>query len=296
MRNLLTTIFCILFSLAASAQELNATVTVNSSELPQGDLPVFRTLERSLNDFVNKNKWTNRVFKENERINAQMIITLSNYESNRFDGNIVIQSSRPVFNTSYETPVFNYKDGQFSFQYIEFEPLVYNENNYSSNLVGVIAYYVYVILGMDANTFSLEGGSEYFEEAQKVVTQAQGTNFRGWSNTGKDRNRFELIDDLLSNTYREYHVAMYNYHRKGLDILGDNNSTGKQVIQGTMNLFATMQKRRPNAFLTQIFFETKSDEIASIFSDGPKVDVVKLKEILNKVAPYFSSTWNNIKY
>jgi len=296
MRNFLTTIFCILFSIATNAQELNATVTVNSSELPQGDLPVFKTLERSLNDFVNKNRWTNRVYKESERVNAQMIITLSKYESNRFEGNIVIQSSRPVFNTSYETPVFNYKDGQFSFQYIEFEPLVYNENNYSSNLVGVVAYYVYVILGMDADTFSLEGGSEYFEEAQKVVTQAQGTNFIGWSNTGKDRNRFELVDDLLSNTYREYHVAMYNYHRKGLDILGDNNSTGKQVIQGTMNLFATMQKRRPNAFLTQIFFETKSAEIASIFSDGPKVDVVKLKETLNKVAPYFSSTWNDIKY
>ena len=151
------------------------------------------------------------------------------------------------------------------------------------------------MLGLDADTFTLEGGTEHFKEAQKIVTQAQGTNYKGWSQTG-DRTRFELIDDLLSNTYREYHVAMYNYHRKGLDILGDNNSTGKQVIAGTMNLFATMQKRRPNAFLTQTFFETKSDEIASIFSDGPKVDIVKLKETLNTIAPYFSSTWNDIKY
>jgi len=277
------------------AQELNCTVTVNSDQVSQGDLPVFKTLERSLNDFVNKNKWTNRTFKENERLNAQMFITVTNYESNRFEGNIQIQSTRPVFNTSYETPIFNYKDGQFSFQYIEFEPLVYNPNVFESNLVAVVSFYIYVMLGMDADTFSLEGGSEYFREAQKIVTQAQGSNYRGWSQTG-DRTRFEMIDDLLSNTYREYHVAMYNYHRKGLDILGDNNSTGKQVIQGTMNLFATMQKRRPNAFLTQIFFETKSDEIASIFSDGPKVDIVKLKETLNRVAPYFSGTWNNIKY
>ncbi|MFS4491478.1 DUF4835 family protein [Maribacter sp. 2308TA10-17] len=296
MRNLLITLLTIFLSLATHAQELNATVTVNSSELPQGDLPVFRTLERSLNDFVNKNKWTNRVYKENERVNAQMIITLSKYESNRFEGNIVIQSSRPVFNTSYETPVFNYKDGQFSFQYIEFEPLVYNENNYGSNLVGVIAYYVYVVLGLDADTFSLEGGTEYFKEAQKVVTQAQGTNFAGWSNTGKERTRFELVDDLLSNTYREYHIAMYNYHRKGLDILGDNNSTGKQVIAGTMKLFETIQKRRPNAFLIQTFFDAKSEEIKSVFSDGPKVDIVKLKETLTKVAPLFAGTWNDIKY
>ena len=160
MRKLITLLVCILFTFTGLAQELNCTVTVNSSEIPQGDLPVFKTLERSLNDFVNKNKWTNRVYKENERVNAQMIITLSKYESNRFEGNIVIQSSRPVFNTSYETPVFNYKDGQFSFQYIEFEPLVYNENTYDSNLVGVIAYYVYTILGLDADTFTLEGGTE----------------------------------------------------------------------------------------------------------------------------------------
>lgn len=295
MRNLFTTLICVLFSLTIYAQELNCTVTINSDQLPQGDLPVFKTLERSLNDFVNKNKWTNRAFKENERMNAQMFITITKYESNRFEGNIQIQSTRPVFNTSYETPVFNYKDGQFSFQYIEFEPLVYNPNVFDSNLVGVVSYYIYVMLGLDADTFSLEGGAEHFKEAQKIVTQAQGTNYKGWSQTG-DRTRFEMVDDLLSNTYREYHVAMYNYHRKGLDILGDNNSTGKQVIAGTMKLFETMQKRRPNAFLTQTFFETKSDEIRNIFSDGPKVDIVKLKTTLNKVAPYFSSTWNDIKY
>lgn len=295
MRNLFTTLFCVIFSLTIYAQELNCKVTVNSDQVSQGDLPVFKTLERSLNDFVNKNKWTNRAFKENERLNAQMFITITKYESNRFEGNIQIQSTRPVFNTSYETPVFNYKDGQFSFQYIEFEPLVYNPNVFGSNLVAVVSYYIYVMLGLDADTFSLEGGTEHFKDAQKIVTQAQGSNFKGWSQTG-DRTRFEMVDDLLSNTYREYHVAMYNYHRKGLDILGDNNSTGKQVIAGTMKLFETMQKRRPNAFLSQIFFETKSDEIQSVFSDGPKVDIVKLKETLNKVAPYFSSTWNDIKY
>jgi len=295
MRNLFITFICILFSLTISAQELNCRVTINSNEIPQGDLPVFKTLERSLNNFVNNNKWTNRDYKENERVNAQIIITLSKYESNRFEGNIVIQSSRPVFNTSYETPVFNYKDNKFSFQYIEFEPLVYNPNVFESNLVGVVAYYVYIMLGLDADTFSLEGGTEHFKTAQNIVTQAQGTSYNGWSQTDA-RTRFELVDDLLSNTYREYHVAMYNYHRKGLDILGDNNSTGKQVIAGTMKLFETMQKRRPNAFLTQTFFETKSDEIQSVFSDGPKVDIVKLKETLNRVAPYFSSTWNDIKY
>jgi hypothetical protein len=226
-----------------------------------------------------------------------MFITVQEYESNRFRTNIQVQSSRPVFNTSYESPVFNYKDDVFNFEYIEFQPLIYNPNVFDSNLVGVISYYVYIILGMDADTFSLEGGTEFYRQAQQIVTLAQGSNFPGWSQTASDnRTRFQLTDNLLSNTFREYRIAMYNYHRKGLDIMGDNNSAGKQVIAGTMRLFETLISRRPNAFLIQTFFDAKSEEIQNLFSDGPKVDVVQLKETLNKVAPFYSSTWNEINY
>lgn len=295
MRKITFIIAFMLMALSAWAQELNCTVTVNSDQVSQTNQQIFRTLERSLNDFVNKNKWSNRIYKENERINAQMFITITEYESNRFTGNIQIQSSRPVFNTSYESPIFNYKDNKFNFEYIEFQPLIFNENVFESNLVSVIAYYAYIILGLDADTFTLEGGTEHFRTAQKIVTQAQGSNSAGWSQT-TDRGRFELVDNLLSNTYREYRIAMYNYHRKGLDILGDNNSTGKQVIAGTMKLFETMTKRRPNAFLVTTFFDAKSDEIQNVFSDGPKVDIVSLKETLNNIAPLYSSTWNDIKY
>ncbi len=282
-------------SLSIKAQELNCTITVNSDQVSQTNQQIFQTLERSLNDFVNKNKWTNRVYKENERVNAQMFITITEYESDRFKGNIQIQSSRPVYNTSYESPIFNYKDNQFNFQYIEFQPLVFNENVFESNLVGVVSYYIYIMLGLDADTFSLEGGTDHFRKAQNIVTQAQGKGFKDWGQSS-DRSRFELVDNLLSNTFREYRVAMYNYHRKGMDIMGDNNSTGKQVVAGTMKLFETMIKRRPNAFLIQTFFDAKSEEIQNIFSDGPKVDIVKLKETLNNIAPLYSSTWNDIKY
>ncbi|SIS65925.1 protein of unknown function [Zobellia uliginosa] len=295
MRNFLFILACSFVMMSVSAQEMNCVVTINADQVSQTNQQVFKTLERSLNDFVNKNKWTNRKYKENERVSAQMFITITKYESNRFEGNIQIQSSRPVFNTSYETPVFNYKDNQLNFEYIEFQPLVFNENVFESNLVGVVSYYIYIILGLDADTFSLEGGTEYFRKAQQITTQAQGSSYAGWDQNS-DRSRFELVDNLLSNTYREYRIAMYNYHRKGLDILGDNNSTGKQVIAGTMKLFETMIKRRPNAFLIQTFFDAKSDEIQNIFSDGPKVDIVQLKETLNRIAPLYSSTWNDIKY
>ena len=296
MRNSFIAIICFVFSFTLGAQELNCTITVNSDQVGQTNQQIFKTLERSLNDFVNKNKWTDQVYKENERVNARMFITITEYQSNRFKANIQLQSSRPVFNTSYESPVFNYKDNQFDFEYIEFQPLVFNENVFESNLVGVISYYVYVILGLDADTFALEGGNEFYRKAQNIVAQAQGGSFAGWGQSTSGRTRFELVDNLLSNTFREYRIAMYNYHRKGLDILADNNSTGKQVISGTMRLFETLIKRRPNAFLIQTFFDAKSEEIQNIFSDGPKVDVVQLKETLNRIAPLYSGTWNEIKY
>ena len=280
-----------------TAQELNCTITVNSDQVSQTNQQIFQTLERSLTDFVNKTKWTNKVFKENERLNCRMFITVTNFDSNRFEANIQLQSSRPVFNTSYESPVFNYKDNQFNFEYIEFQPLVYNPNVFDSNLVAVVAYYVYIMLGLDEDTYSLEGGTENYKKAQQIVTTAQGSGAAGWSQSATDnRTRFVLVDNLLSNTFREYRIAMYNYHRKGLDILGDNNSTGKQVIAGSMRLFESLIQRRPNAFLIQTFFDAKSEEILNIFSDGPKIDVVALKETLNRIAPFYSTTWNEITY
>ncbi|MEQ5792771.1 DUF4835 family protein [Muricauda sp. NFXS6] len=296
MRNILFSVFLLCAAFGSYAQELNCQVTVNSDQVGQTNQQIFRTLERSLNDFVNKSKWTNRVYRENERVNARMFITVTQYESDRFEANIQIQSTRPVFNTTYESPVFNYKDNSFNFQYQEFQPLVYNPNNFDSNLVGVISYYVYVILGLDADTFSLEGGNDFYRRAQNIVTQAQSSSYSGWSQDTGDRSRFELVDNLLSNSFREYRIAMYNYHRKGLDILADNNSTGKQIIAGSLRLFETLISRRPNAFLIQTFFDAKSEEIQNIFSDGPKVDIVKLKETLNKVAPFYSGTWNEINY
>ncbi len=191
MHRLLLAICCTLLSISLYAQELNCTITINSDQVGQTNQQIFKTLERSLNDFVNKSKWTNKVYKERERVNARMFITVSEYESNRFKASIQLQSSRPIYNTSYESPVFNYKDNQFNFEYIEFQPLVYNENVFDSNLVGVVSYYVYIMLGLDADTFALEGGNDFFRKAQNIVTQAQGSSFTGWSQSSSERTRFE---------------------------------------------------------------------------------------------------------
>ncbi|MDP5231034.1 MAG: DUF4835 family protein [Cellulophaga sp.] len=277
-------------------QEINAVITINSDQVSQTNQQIFTTLERSLTDFVNKTKWTNRTYNEVEKLNVRMFITVTEFQNDRFKASIQLQSSRPVYNSSYESPVFNFKDNQYNFEYTEFQPLVFNENVFESNLVSVVAFYNYIMLGIDADTFELEGGTDFYRKAQNIVTQAQGGNSAGWSQDTKERTRFELVDNLMSNAFKEYRAVMYNYHRKGLDILADNNSTGKQVISGSMRLLETLVKRRPNAFLIQTFFDAKSEEIQNVFSDGPKVDVVQLKDILNRIAPLYSKTWNAITY
>lgn len=280
-----------------TAQELNCSVLVNSDQVGQTNQQIFKTLERSLNDYVNKTKWTNKSFKQQERINCSMLLTITEFDgSNQFSGTIQVQSSRPVFSSSYDSPIFNYNDRQFNFTYLEFEPLFFNPNSFESNLVSVITFYVYIILGIDADTFEKNGGTPYFEEARNVVNLAQGSGFLGWQQADGNRTRWELIDNLLSNTFKEYRTAMYNYHRMGLDVMIDNMTLAKQQIIGCMKMFESLVARRPNSFLLQTFFDAKSEEILGIFSDGPKIDVINLKNSLNKVAPFYANTWKEIKY
>lgn len=278
------------------SQEFNATVVVNSEQISQTNQQVFKTLERALNEFVNKTKWTNKVFKIQERINCNMQINVTEYEGDRFQATLQVQSTRPVYATAYDTPVFNYNDKQFSFEYTEFQPLIFNENNFESNLVSVLSYYIYIVLGMDADTFSLEGGTPYYIKAQAIASLAQGSSFAGWKQNDGNRNRFILIDNLLSNTFREYRILMYNYHRKGLDVMASKVVTAKQTIAGSMRLLDPLVKRRPNAFLIQTFFDAKKTEIVNLFSDGPKVDVKRLLEVLMRVAPIYANDWKEIKY
>ena len=278
------------------AQELNCSVIVNSDLIDQTNKQIFNTLERSLNDFVNKNKWTNKNYTTQEQITCSMLITVSSYESDRFTATLQVQAGRPVYNSSYQSPVFNYQDKQFNFEYLEFQPLFYNPNSFNSNLVSVITYYVYIILGIDADTFALNGGTPYYEKARDIVNLAQGSGYLGWQQIDGNRTRWELTDNLLSDTFREYRMVMYNYHRLGMDRMEKNAVLTKTAVIGSMQLFERLVSRRPNALLLQIFFDAKADEIKNIFSGGPKVDVVRLKESLNKVAPFYASSWNEIKY
>ena len=296
MRNLVLSILFLSVVSFSTAQELNCQITIDAQQVNQTNQQIFKTLERSLNDFVNKTQWTAKKYAPAERINCSMVINVSQYNSDEFVATIQVQSSRPIYNSSFESPVFNFNDRQFRFIYQEFQPIVYNPNAFTTNLVAVVAYYVYVILGIDADTFSLRGGSDYYSQAQQIVNLAQTSSFLGWKEADGNRTRWRLLDNMLNNTYKEYRTVMYNYHRVGMDMMADDPSAAKQSISGVMEIFKALNNRRPNSFLMQTFFDAKAEEIQSIFSGGPKVNVTELVETLNRIAPFHASKWEKIKF
>ncbi|WP_297333024.1 DUF4835 family protein [Flavobacterium sp.] len=289
------TIAAVLFAFTAHAQELNCTVTVNSDRITDANTQIFRTLETSLNEFMNSTRWTSRNFSRNERIDCSIYINVSAYDSNSFSATMQVQSSRPVYNSTYQSPILNFNDKDISFRYLENETLQYNPNAFTSNLIALMAYYANIIIGMDADSFELNSGTPYYQAAQNMVGLAQGSGYRGWGQQDGNQNRFFLITDLLSNTFSPFREALYDYHRQALDVMSENPKAGKEKALAAINTLAEVNKVRPNAFLTRIFFDAKSDEIVSIFSDGPIVTITGLVDTLNKISPLNSSKWSNIK-
>ena len=294
MRNILSLFLVLIFS-SAQAQELNCTVTVNAQKLTNVNQSVFKTLETALNEFVNRTQWTSQTFKQNEKINCSMYITISSNNSDQFVATIQVQSSRPIHNSSYASPILNFNDKDFSFKYAEFESLNYNPTAFESNLVSVISFYSYVILGMDVDSFVAESGNTYFETAQNISNVAQQSGYKGWTQADGNQSRYFLINDLLSPTFREVRQTMYDYHN-GLDIMNQDLKASKEKIKKSLLNLSKLNATRPNAFLTRVFFDAKSDEIVSIFSGGPTISITDLVDNLNRISPLNSSKWSSIKY
>lgn len=286
----------LLLSFSVFSQELNCEVKVNAERVTDVNKQIFITLETALNEFVNKTKWTNLEFRQNERISSSMFINVSEFNNNQFTATIQVQASRPVFNSSYSTPVFNFNDKDFSFRYIEFEPLYYNPNSFDSNLVSVIAFYAYMILGVDADSFTPLGGTPYFEMAQSVVTVAQTSGYKGWTQSDGFQNRYFLASDMLSNTFLPIREGFYEYHANGLDVMADDLKTGKEKIKSSLSTVGKVHSVRPNAFLTRVFFDAKSDEIVSLFSGGPNITITDLVDNLNRISPLNATKWSQIRF
>ena len=293
--NRIITILIFLFSFSIEAQELNCDVQINAEQTGQTNLSVFKTLKNSLQEFINGNSWTGRELPPEQRINCSMFITISDLDGESFSASIQVQSSRPVFGSDMVTPLFNYNDEDFNFNYRQYQPLNYNQNSYSSNLVSVVSFYVYTILGLDADSFQENGGTPFFEEAKKIVTVAQQSNSAGWQPSGNTRSRFRLNADLLSNSFQGYRDALYIYHRKGLDVMHENISDGKEEIAVALEDLREMNSARRNSLLLRVFFDAKSDEIINVFTGGPDVGTQGLAKKLNSMAPSYARKWRQIQ-
>jgi hypothetical protein len=292
----LAILFTLLYSLGVLAQELNCTVTVIAQQTGNDNNVVFRNLEKQLNEFISNTQWTDKNYNQQERIDCNMVINVQEYNNDLFAATLQVSSSRPVYNSTYNTPVYNYNDKSFNFRYLEFQNLVYNPIQFESNLISVLAFHVYMILGMDADTFELNGGSEYFKQAQIIANYSQQLNGQGWKLEDGLQSRFALIDNLMSPTFKEFRTTMYEYHINGLDLMHEDTKKGKTKLTSVLEELQKIHRRRPNSFLMRVFFDAKSDEIMDILSGGPSVNITDSMDILNRIAPTYSQKWRNIKF
>ena len=261
----------------------------------QTNQQVFKTLERSLNEFINTRSWTSVEFLPQEKVTCSFIINLTSYGASKFEGTLQVQSQRPIFDSNFDSPILNFLDKDISFVYEEFQPLFYNPSAFESNIVALISFYIYTILGLDADSYQFKGGNDYFEQAQKIVNLSQLSGQKGWKQNESVRNRFWLVDSMRSNTFKEYRETMYAYHRKGMDVMTQSPENGKTEMMKAMSGLEKLFIRRPNALLLQLFFDAKSDEIVNVFSSGPEVEFDQTAKLLKKIAPFFLSQWKQIK-
>ena len=294
--NRIFSLILVLCGLSAQSQQLNCQVTVNYDKIPNQNVNAFRTLERSLNEFVNNTDWTGTSYNQSQRIQCSMFITLNSFDSDQYTATIQVQSSRPVYDSTYSTPILNVNDKDFNFRYIEYENLVFSPNTFESNLVSTIAFYCYMIIGMDADSFAPEAGTPWLEVAREITSVAQQGGYKGWSQSDGNQNRFFLVNDMLSATYAPFRQAMYEYHFKGLDMMAKDQKAAKENIIASLETLARVHSVRPNAYLTRVFFDAKSDEIVSIFSGGPSVSITGLVENLGRLSPLNNTKWSAIKF
>ena len=295
MRKFLFSILVCLLSFSVPAQELICNVRVNSSQVQTSDRKVFQTLQTAIYEFINNTKWTSTTIENEERIECTILINISKKISNdEFEGSIQIQSTRPVYGTSYKSPLFNFMDNNFRFKYLEYQSLEFSETTHMSNLTSVLAFYINIIVGLDFATFSEEGGNEYFNIAQRIVNNAQNARETGWKAFESDKNRYWLAHDLLDQRYEDYHMCMYRYHRMGLDILAEEPEDARFEITEALESLKSIYRENASAFILQLFFDAKSDEITKIYSEAYPNEQARIIKTLVEIDPSHSTNYQAI--
>lgn len=283
-------LFILFFTVGFSnAQELNCRVKIDSRQLltfQAAERVIFTELEKDISNFMNNNKWTNDDYQVNERINCDILITLrTSAVQNSFEGFAQVRSTRPVYGTNLETVLLNYNDQTFNFQYVQAQPLIFNINSFVNNLTSILAFYAYVILAMDYDSFSKEGGSRLVEQAYNVANIAQQSGDGGWVRGTETRNRYWLSENLFSQQMLPFRQAIYLYHRQGLDIFLSDPDKARQNILESLKLMRDVNKLKPSAVLNNIYFDAKGSEIVNIFREASPAIRKEVYQLLTTLDP-----------
>ncbi len=289
-------ILLLMGSIFSFAQELNCSVQINSSQVQATDKSVFDAMQKNIFEFMNSLKWTNNIYQPNERIECSILINVNEQSSpTTFKASIQVQSRRPIFNSSYNSTLLNHIDKEFDFTFNEFDNLQYSETSFLNNLTSVLAFYAYVIIGLDYDTYSLKGGTPYFIEAQKIVSNAQGAREAGWKAFESNANRYWIIQDLLHPTHEPLRQCYYEYHRLGFDVMAKDVAAGRVVVLESLKLLDKVYKAKPGAFQLQSFFNAKADEIVNLFKDALVNEKNEVLTLLDRINPMNASKYKAIK-
>jgi hypothetical protein len=297
MKQLLSILF-ICSLLAGLAQELNCEVSViNTPGLQVGPVEkeIFTELENNIFDFMNNTRWTNDVFEIEERINMSVLITITDIPStSSYEGQIQVQSTRPVYNTSYNTTLFNFVDNNFRISYARNTALLFSIDQHRDNLTSILAFYAYMVLAYDYDSFSPEGGSQYFNKAQIIANNAKNSGDPGWQAAGKQNNRYWMVDNAIQSVFKPVRAAYYKYHREGFDIMYNDMPAGRAIVLETLESLTPLQRSRPANLNMQIFMTSKSAELIDLFSQSEMAEKNKAVSVLKRLDPANSSKYQDM--
>lgn len=282
---IITILILLLTLVTASAQELNCTVQINSDQISGSNKAVFNTLQKSISDFMNNRKWSEMTFTNIEKIECSMNIVVKSVSQDNYSAEIQIQSRRPIYNANFYSTLFNFKDNNFSFDYKEFDQLEMNENTITSNLTAVLAYYAYIIIGYDMDSYARLGGTSFFQAAERIVNAAQAADLAGWKAFESSRNRYALINNLTDEAFKKYRNYFYEYHRLGLDEMSTNIVNARAKIATGLPVLRETNRARPSAIAISSFMDAKTDELINIFSKASEKEKKEAVEILSDVNP-----------
>jgi hypothetical protein len=296
MRTIILFVGLLIITSVGNTQELRCNIQVNAQSISGSDRTLYNTLQTALYELMNNKKWTNHLFTYEERIECSFQLTITERSTDVFKGQLLVQSTRPVFNASYTSPLFQYLDKELRFEYIEDQTMEFIENQHVNNLTSILAYYAYIIIGMDFETFKEGSGTTYFDKAQNIVNTAQSDNrATGWKAFESQRNRYWIVENLTNGRYNAVKSSMYQYHRLGLDIMYEKQEDGRQNVVKALEELIKVKRSNPNLFILELYMHAKVDELVLMFTNASNSQKARVVAILNEIDPANIAKYNKIQ-